>query len=88
MAQDNSSDRETGRDPYRDNDDVREPLEGDDRAGTKSDTKSEARGSARENIGNTTRGTDADPTGPDGNDMTKHAPRPDSFDADLNSVGG
>jgi len=59
-----------------------------DRAGTKSDTKSEARGHARENIGNTSRGTDADPIGADGNDMTKHAPRPDSFDADLSSVGG
>ena len=80
--------RGSGRDPYRDNDDVRDPLEGDDRSGGKSDTKSEARGNARENIGNTSRGTDADPTGPEGNDKTKHRPRPDSFDADVNSVGG
>ena len=43
----------SGRDKYRDNDDVRDPLPPDDRVGTKSDSKSEARGDARENIGNT-----------------------------------
>jgi len=41
------------RDKYRDNDDVRDPLPPDQRVGTKSDSKSEARGDARENIGNT-----------------------------------
>jgi hypothetical protein len=41
------------RDKYRDNDDVRDPLPPDERVGTKSDSKSEARGDARENIGNT-----------------------------------
>ncbi len=91
MAQDNSRSNDrggSGRDPYRDNDDARRSLEGAQRFGTDADTKSEARGDARENIENTARGTDAAPTGPDGNDKTKHPPRPDSFDADLNSVGG
>lgn len=59
------------RDKYRDNDDVREPLEGDARTGGSADTKSEARGRARENVGNNARGTDANPTGPEGNDRTR-----------------
>ena len=42
-----------GRDKYRDNDDVRDPLPPEQRTGTKSDSKSEARGDARENVGNT-----------------------------------
>src|SRR5438045_539344 len=54
--------RGSGRNPYRDNDDVLNPLEGNGRSGGTSDTKSEARGGARENIGNTARGTDANPT--------------------------
>jgi hypothetical protein len=41
------------RDKYRDGDDMRDPLPPDQRVGTKSDSKSEARGDARENIGNT-----------------------------------
>ncbi len=72
------------RDKYRDNDDERGILEGDQRTGGKSDTKSEARGDARENVGNTARGTDADPTGPQGNDKTRHRDdRSDEFDQDL-----
>lgn len=59
------------RDRYRDNDDVRDPLSGDERTGTAPDTKAEARGDARENIGNTARGTAANPTGAEGNDKTK-----------------
>ena len=59
---------DTDRDRYRDNDDQRDRLSGDERSGTSPDPKSEARGDAREAIGNNTRGTDADPTGPDGND--------------------
>lgn len=59
------------RDGYRDNDDMREPLAADERSGTDPDTKAEARGDARENIGNTARGTAADPTGPEGNDKTR-----------------
>ena len=43
----------SGRDRYRDNDDARDPLGPDERVGTKSDSKSEARGDARENVGNT-----------------------------------
>ncbi len=73
------------RDRYRDNDDTREPLEGDARTGGRSDTKAEARGDAREAIGNTARGTDADPTGPEGNDRTRNRPQPDSYDDDLAS---
>jgi hypothetical protein len=69
------------RDKYRDNDDMRAPLE--DRSGTKPDTKAEARGDAREAIGNTARDTDASPSGPEGNDRNANRPRPDSFDADL-----
>ena len=68
---------------YRDNDDMRSPLGADERSGVHPDSKSEARGSAREAIGNTARDTDADPTGPEGNDKTKGRPRHDSFDDDL-----
>jgi hypothetical protein len=64
--------RPGSRDRYRDNDDVRDPLAADERAGTKPDTRNEARGDARENVGNHSRGTDADPTGPEGNDRTRH----------------
>jgi hypothetical protein len=59
------------RDKHRDNDDVRGPTPPNDRSDTSPDTKSEARGSARENVGNTARGTDANPTGPEGNDRTR-----------------
>jgi hypothetical protein len=69
------------RDKYRDNDDVRDPL--DDRSGTNPDSKTEARGDARENVGNNARGTDADRTGPEGNDRTAHRPDRSEYDADL-----
>ena len=69
------------RDKYRDNDDVRDPIR--DRVGVDPDSKSEARGDARENVGNTARGTDADPSGPEGNDRTRDRPQPDEFDEDL-----
>jgi hypothetical protein len=75
------------RDKYRDNDDVRDPIPSEDRAGTRPDTKAEARGDARESVGNTARGTDANPTGPEGNDRTRNRPRPDDFDADLENDG-
>ena len=65
------------RDKHRDNDDVRDPLPADERAGTKPDTKAEARGNARENIGNTARGTAANPTGPEGNDRQKRGRQDD-----------
>jgi hypothetical protein len=68
------------RDKYRDNDDMRDPVK--DRSGTKPDTKSEARGDAREAVGNTARGTDADPTGPEGNDRTRKRPRTELSDRD------
>ena len=76
------------RDRYRDNDDVREPLAGDQRAGTNPDTKSEARGDARENVGNTARGTGADRPEIPSEDKTRHrADRPgderDEFDRTL-----
>ena len=77
-----------GRDRYRDNDDVRQPLEGNDRTGGTADTKSEARGDARENIGNTARGTDADVRGPEDNDKTRQRPpTKDEFDDDLERRG-
>ncbi len=72
------------RDRYRDNDDARAPLGGDDRMGVKADSRFEARGDARENVGNNARGTDAHPTGPSGNDNTKsRSDLPDEFDDDL-----
>lgn len=61
----------SNRDKYRDNDDVRDPEPSDQRVDTKSDSKSEARGDARENVGRNSKGTDANPTGPEGNDRTK-----------------
>jgi hypothetical protein len=73
----------TRRDPYRDNDDMRAPLQGDERMGVKPDSRNEARGSARETVGNNVRGTDAEPYGPEGNDKTRDRPLPDSFDEDL-----
>ena len=71
----------TDRDRYRDNDDMRAPLR--DRSGTDPDSKSEARGDARENVGNTARGTDTDPTGPEGNDRSQYGRERDDFDEDL-----
>ena len=59
------------RDPYRDNDDMRDPLPEQERIEVAPDSKSEARGNARENVGNNRRGTDAGPTGPEGNDKQK-----------------
>jgi len=73
----------SNRPKYRDNDDQRDPLEGDERTGTDPDSKSEAKGNARENIGNHSRGTAADPSGPEGNDRTRLKPQPDAFDSDL-----
>ena len=72
------------RDKYRDNDDVRDPVAPNDRNEPRPDTKSEARGDARDNVGNNSRGTDTNPTGPEGNDRTRR-PRTenDEFDADL-----
>jgi hypothetical protein len=71
------------RSKYRDNDDQRAPLEGDARPGVSPDSKGEAKGDAREAIGNTARRTDAAPTGPEGNDKTRAKPKPDEFDEDL-----
>ena len=73
----------TERPKYRDNDDVRDPLEGDERSGVRPDSKSEARGDARQAVGNNARGTDSEPTGPEGNDRTKLRPSTDDADADL-----
>ena len=59
------------RDKYRDGDDVRDPTPSDQRVEPDPDSKSEARGPARENVGRNARGTAANPTGPEGNDRTK-----------------
>ena len=67
----NTNSKPANRDKYRDNDDMRDPLTGNDRSGTKPDSRNEARGKARENVGNTARDTRAHPTGPEGNDRTK-----------------
>ncbi len=72
------------RDKYRDNDDVRDPTPSDQRVETHPDPKTEARGDARENVGNVARDTAAQPTGPEGNDRTRNRhDRPDDFDKDL-----
>lgn len=63
----------SNRDPYRDNDDVRNPLSGDERSGVRPDSKNEARGDARENVGNHSRNTDTSPP-----DRER-----DMYDADL-----
>jgi hypothetical protein len=69
------------RSKYRDNDDMRDPVR--DPNSTDPDTRSEARGRAREAIGNNARDTDAHPTGPEGNDRNRNRPQPDQFDDDL-----
>jgi hypothetical protein len=71
------------RSKYRDNDDARDFQQ--DRSGSKPDTKAEARGDAREAIGNHSRDTAANPTGPEGNDRQVGAPRRDQFDDDLDN---
>jgi hypothetical protein len=72
------------RDRYRDNDDVRDPGGPDARNDVGSDSRSEARGDARESVGRHARGTDADPTGPEGNDRQRsRSDRRDAFDDDL-----
>jgi hypothetical protein len=74
------------RDKYRDNDDMRDPLAPQDRNESRPDTKSEARGDARESAGNHSRGTDTNPTGPEGNDKTRrNRPDQDEFQEDLNN---
>jgi len=59
------------RDKFRDHDDMRDPVAPEQRSDTKPDTKSEARGDARKSVGRNARGTDANPTGPEGNDKTR-----------------
>ena len=61
MARDNddSAKGSTGRDRYRDNDDVRQIDDPATRNDVRSDSRNEARGDARENVGNHARGTDA-----------------------------
>ncbi len=63
------------RDKFRDNDDARDTLAPDERAGTRPDTKNETRGDAREAVGNTARDTDANPTDAEGNDGTRRPNR-------------
>jgi len=75
---------ESGRDRYRDNDDVRQLDDPATRNDVKSDSRNEARGDARETVGNNARGTDADPSGPSGNDKTRsRSDLPDQYDEDL-----
>jgi hypothetical protein len=84
----NNGNPNPSRDRYRDNDDARQPLEGDDRTGANADTKSEARGSARESVGNTARGAATESHGPQGNDKTRDRPlERDQYDDDLERRG-
>ena len=57
---------------YRDGDDVREPTAANQRGDTKPDTKSEARGPARTNVGRTARGTDDTLPGLEGHDRMRN----------------
>jgi hypothetical protein len=86
---DNNPHSPNPRPKYRQNDDVRDPTPSDQRSDPKPDSRFEARGDARENIGNTARGTDADPSGPEGNDKFKRPKSVDEedFDADLRGDG-
>ena len=68
----------TDRDKYRDNDDMRGYAE--ERDGSNPDTKNEARGDARETVGNNARGTDAHPT--EGENI-RTRPRPGEFDESV-----
>jgi hypothetical protein len=72
------------REKYRDGDDARAVAPAETRDSVKADSRFEARGDARENVGNNARGTDTDPKGPEFNDRTRHrSDRPDTFDDDL-----
>ena len=84
MANRDQNSSGSDRDKYRDNDDARAIAGPESRDDVGSDSRAEARGDARENVGNHARGTDAHPTGPEGNDRTKHrSDRPDVYDDDL-----
>ena len=86
MARDNDSPQSgsTGRDRYRDNDDVRQVDDPATRNDVRSDSRNEARGDARENVGNVARDTAADPSGPSGNDRQRsRSDQPDEYDQDL-----
>ena len=74
---------------YRHNDGERDPTPPDQRNGTKPDTRFEARGDAREDIGNNARGTDTHPTSPEENDKFEHRHREDgdAFEDDLRDRG-
>ena len=87
---DNNQQPSSHRPQYRQNDDARDPTPSHQRSDTDPDSRFEARGDARENIGNNARGTDADGSGPEGNDKFKHQkrdPEEDNFDADLRDRG-
>jgi hypothetical protein len=86
MARDNDSPQSDGtrRDRYRDNDDVRQIDDPATRNDVGSDSRNEARGDARENVGNHARGSEADASGPSGNDRQKsRSDLPDQYDEDL-----
>jgi len=74
----------SGRDRYRDNDDVRQIDDAGTRNDVKSDSRNEARGDTRENVGKHARGTDSQPAGPSGNDRQRsRSDLPDQYDEDL-----
>ena len=86
MARDNDSPNSgsTGRDRYRDNDDVRQLDDPANRNDVKSDSRNEARGDARENVGNHARNSARDDAGPEGNDrQASRRDARDEFDEDL-----
>ena len=82
--QPNAAPQPGSRDRYRDNDDVRMPLGADQRADDSPDTRNEARGDARENVGNHARGTAAAPR-VGGND--KNANRGDDEEPAAHDLG-
>jgi len=63
---------------------VREVDDPATRHDVKSDSRNEARGDTRENVGNHARGTAAEPAGPSGNDRQRsRSDLPDQYDEDL-----
>ena len=78
------ADADVSHDKYRDNDDARGYVAGADRNEAHPDSRAEARGDAREAVGNNARSTDAHPTGPSGNDRQRgRDDLPDQYDDDL-----
>ena len=83
MARDDQSGNDSGRDRYRDNDDVRQVDDAGTRNDVGSDSRYEARGDSRENVGRHARGTGAEPDARDNDRQRSRSDQPDQYDEDL-----